>query len=122
MIKSINAVILKTNRLEATVSFYRHLGITLTEEKHGDGPIHFTCKIQGAHFGVYEHGPWTKEERRAIGQETMIGFEVESISEALSNFTKEELRVMIEPEEVEWGKRCVLLDPDGRPVELNESK
>jgi predicted enzyme related to lactoylglutathione lyase len=30
-------------------------------------------------------------------------------------------RVLIRPEDVPWGRRAVVLDPDGRTVELNET-
>ena len=121
MVEKISAIILKTNLLETTVRFYRLLGVPLTqEESDGDGPTHFSHNLKGVHFGVYELDPWTQKERRASVHDTMVGFEVTSLEAALENLKELQPTMVIEPESVPSGRRCVILDPDGRPVELTQ--
>jgi len=38
-------VVLRVPDLERSASFYRSLGLALTEEKHGDGPLHYSFPL-----------------------------------------------------------------------------
>ena len=122
MVRSLNAMVLRTNRLEEVLLFYKVLGLPLKEESHDGGPTHYTCKFSGLHFGIYEHNPYKDRDRRAPGQETMVGFEVANLEQALQALEDLGVNIVIPSEQVSWGQRAVVLDPDGRPIELNQSE
>lgn len=121
MIRAVNAIILKTEKLKETADFYRALEMPLEEERHGKGPLHYACDLAGVHFAIYELDPWKGPERRSKAHDTMVGFSVENLEECLENLAQLEAKVVIPPEDVPWGRRAVVLDPDGRPVELNQA-
>ena len=116
MIRFIDALVLKTPRLEETISFYRTIGLPFEEEKHEEGPIHFTCDLEKLHFSIY---PTTPEE--SSPGNGIIGFEVDSVEEVLEKARQWGARVIVDFQEVPWGVRAIVLDPDGRKVEFNRS-
>ena len=123
MIKGVAAIVLWTARVKEVEAFYRELGFPLRESQHDDGPVHWTCELGGVHFAIYpqEDGGDTPPEYRAAGA-SLLGFEVESLDETYRAAKRVGAGVLIRPEEVPWGRRAVILDPDGRTVELNERR
>jgi lactoylglutathione lyase len=118
-ISFIDSLILHSSRLEKCAAFYRELGLSLEHEQHGDGPVHYAGELQGAHIAIYEAKPGTAGAR-GIGGATQIGFRVSSLEETFRLVVEAGAKVLVEPQTVPWGKRVVVEDPDGRPVELNQ--
>jgi catechol 2,3-dioxygenase-like lactoylglutathione lyase family enzyme len=119
LVRKVNAVVLETGRLQEMVCFYRALGVPLVEEQHGDGPLHYACELAGAHVAIYE-SPAGEAPRHDHGGATMVGFDVDSLELALDLLKACHAKVLKGPEKVSWGRRAIVLDPDGRAVELNE--
>jgi len=115
----VDSVVLGSARIEAAVALYRALGLPLVEERHEDGAAHYACEIGGAHFAIY---PAAEGEAapRGTGGFTQIGFQVRSLEDAFAAARAAGAGVLVPPEEVPWGRRAVITDPDGRPVELNQ--
>ena len=123
MVRSVNALILKTNKLEESLNFYQTVGLSLEQEEHGEGPTHYAGKIGPTHFAIYEMDPWKEQERRTgKAREIMVGFEIDDLNATLESLKAIKAPVVIEPEDVPWGRRAVVMDPDARPVELNEAQ
>ena len=116
-----NAIILKTEKIEATSLFYNKLGLQLQEEFHENGPAHYASTLAGVHFAIYALNPYSGPERRSKVRDTMIGFEVEDLQAALESLASFNAEMVVDPAEVPWGRRAIITDPDGRPVELNQS-
>ena len=121
MVSAVNAIILKTEKLEETYVFYLALDLPLEKEKHGTGPAHYACDLAGVHFAIYELDPWKGPERRSRSHDTMVGFAISDLDAALEKLKPLNTKIVIPPEQVPWGKRAVVMDPDGRPVELNQA-
>lgn len=122
MIRSVSAIVLWTARAREVVAFYEALGLPLATEQHEEGPAHWACELQGVHFAVYEQdeGDLPPPEYKAAGA-SLLGFDVDDLDAAYLAAKTVGARVLIRPEEVPWGRRAVVLDPDGRTVELNET-
>ena len=120
-LKMIDALVLYANDLEKTVAFYRSIGLTLETEEHDGGPIHFVCELEGAHFAIYEAKEKNEARRRAQGGGAQIGFRTDSLDSTMTLAQAAGAKILIAPQSVPWGKRAVLEDPDGRPIELNEA-
>lgn len=119
---SVSAIILRTKRIQETVQFYRALGLELREEP-GDDPTvanHFTCELNHTRFSIYSMEINHQADRRAAGQETMLGFIVDSVEQTVNLLTTEGNQVLLSPELGPTGYHSIVLDPDGRPVELTE--
>lgn len=120
MIKFVDAVVLFSGEIDKTVAFYRALGITLEEEVHDSGPVHYAGEVGGAHFAIYESSPGEAPSLRTGGS-TQVGFQVADLDDALRWVHERGAQVLIEPQDVPWGRRALVLDPDGRAVELNQA-
>jgi lactoylglutathione lyase len=120
MSTTVGAVILFTSRLEACARFYRAVGLDLRDERHEDGPAHLACDIDGIHVAVFEaDGDGQAPAFREAGC-SFIGFAVDSVDDALAAVAGLGAPVRQEPARYPWGRRAVVDDPDGRPVELFE--
>ena len=108
-----------------TYQFYNSLDLPLEKrqdqlEDGSEGPLHYTCDLSGIHFAIYALDPWTGPERRSKSHDTMVGFTVEKLENTLKRLSELNVKVIIAPETIDQGLRAVVLDPDGRPVELHE--
>jgi hypothetical protein len=55
-VPAVNLIVLRCTDLEMASVFYRALGLTLTPEKHGDGPNHFSCTLGDIVVELYPTG------------------------------------------------------------------
>ncbi|HEX4924670.1 MAG TPA: VOC family protein [Bdellovibrionales bacterium] len=120
-IKKFGALVLFTPRLDRTVQFYQTAGVSLEDERHEDGPKHFACELGPVHFAIYESPAGEAQGLRAGGS-SLLGFEVENLERTLSALRAIGTRVAEEPDDRPWGRRAIVLDPDGRPMELWQPK
>ena len=118
-VQDLGALILFTSQLERVVAFYRALGVPLAEERHDEGPVHHACDLGRVHLAVFEGEPGVAPPR-GHGGCTFPGFTVESVAEALDDVRALGATVLAEPAMFPWGLRAVVVDPDGRPVEIFE--
>jgi lactoylglutathione lyase len=116
---SLSLLILRTTRIVACLEFYRSLGLALVEEKHGSGPVHYSSSSKGIVIEIY---PETQNGMMELGSERTIrlGFTVESLVATLESLETVGARVLRSPAITRWGQVAVVLDPDGREVEINE--
>ena len=125
-IRGLDALVLHTARLDEVVAFYEAIGITLEEERHDDGPVHWACELGPVHFAVFDGGTRSGGEAggspgRRVAGATQFGFQVSDLGAAVDALRRVGAEILQEPEEVPWGHRAVIADPDGRPVELNQA-
>lgn len=112
-VTSLAAVLLTCNDLSSSVRFYRALGLDLKETRHG-GPVHFACALSGVHFALY---PDDGTEQTLQGR-NQLGFMVSNLDSVLSSLKTVGARVISPPQPKPWGITAVVLDPDGRKLEL----
>jgi catechol 2,3-dioxygenase-like lactoylglutathione lyase family enzyme len=119
IVTGLGALVLFTADLDRSVKFYRALGIPIDTETHDDGPPHSAADVGGTHFAIYEGERGAAPPHRRGGC-TFPGFTVESVADSLAAARPFSRSVIQEPEYYPWGLRCVLEDPDGRPIEIYE--
>lgn len=115
----VNLVVLRTADLASARSFYEVLGLSFMEEQHGSGPAHLSCERGGTVLELYPGKPGQAPERLNAGA-TMLGFSVESVDATLEKLKTLNITLVTPPKDSPWGKRMVVLDPDGRAVEISE--
>lgn len=118
---ALSRIVLRTSNLEASLAFYRSLGFTFLEEKHGTGPIHYATQIGASVMEIFP-GEAAPPLARKAGGATMLGFAVASVDEAVAAVRRLRAQILTEPSDSPWGRRAVVLDPDGRSVELSTPK
>ncbi len=111
-------MVLWTSRLDELIEFYKALGLPLEEEDHGSGPIHYACDLGSAHFAIFEGKPGAAAGR-GYGGGTMVGLQVTDVDQAYDRAIALGAATVWEPRDMPWGRAAQVLDPDGRPVELN---
>jgi lactoylglutathione lyase len=112
---SLNLLVLRAADIERTGSFYSVLGLSLVQEKHGCGPVHYSCDLGTMVLEIYPAG--------SIGAEPgtgMMGFTVSSLSHVLPMIESMGCSIVTAPASSDRGLRAVVKDPDGRRVELIE--
>jgi lactoylglutathione lyase len=114
----LNLLVLRAADLDVTLSFYRALGLSFNEEQHGKGPVHYACELDGLVLEIYPAGAGSAPERTQGGA-VMLGLVVASLDQTLVDLG---VTPVSPPKDSAWGRRAVVLDPDGRAVELSESK
>ena len=117
---TVGAVVLFTERVEDCVAFYRTIGITLAEERHDEAdPPHYACELGGSHFAIFPSSPGAAA---GIGEGgcTFVGFAVAAVDDVVEAAARAAFTVLQPPVDYPWGRRAVLRDPDGRPVEVFE--
>lgn len=110
---SFSLLVLKTHQIENLRGFYETIGITFTEEQHGKGPVHFAGQVGEMVMEIYPLHPDATTDTT-----TRLGFHVPALDEVLEKLTARDAKVVTAAKETPWGYRAVVLDPDGRSVEL----
>lgn len=102
----LSLLVLKTQKMDECRKFYEALGLKFVEEKHGDGPVHYSCKIGELVFELY---PSKKEPNERI----RLGFKVANPTQVCHD-----LDLSYACEKLDgW----IVTDPDGRRVCLQGS-
>lgn len=108
---SLSLLVLKTPRLDDLRRFYVALGLTLTEERHGSGPRHYSAQVGGVVLELY---PLVGDTTKAT---TRLRFAVDHLAGVMQVLRASGFSVS-EPQVTPWGERALARDPDGRVVEL----
>lgn len=46
-------LVIRTEKMEETKQFFQSIGLEFVEEKHGNGPAHWACEINGNVLEIY---------------------------------------------------------------------
>ena len=103
-----------------TAAFYRAIGLDLADEDHGEGPVHFAAELGPLHFAIYPAEAPGRAPGRRAGGSCFPGFYVASLERAAHAVAGLGARTLAGHEEMPWGCRILVEDPDGRAVELNQ--
>ena len=117
---TLSLLVLRTSHIEDSLAFYQGVGLSLTEEKHGNGPVHYSCQLGETVVEIYPGTPQEILAYRGSGA-TMPGFRVTSLETTLICLNEIGVQILTPPMMNKWGKRAVIQDPDGRAIELSES-
>ncbi len=113
MNSKLSLIVLKTEYKERLKEFYEILGLQFTQEKHGDGPVHYSCEFDGLVLEIYP-GKSSKSP--------MLGFNVDSIDAIVSAFEQKGVQVKKLVSQDSYAKKAAVYDPDGRTVFLSQIK
>jgi predicted enzyme related to lactoylglutathione lyase len=116
---TLSLIVLRCANLEASLAFFAVLGLDFSAEQHGKGPVHYSCRLGDAVLELYPGKPGSTPGRTEAGA-SMHGFRVESLDVVLANLQKLGAAIVHPPTDSPWGRRAVVLDPDGRAIELTQ--
>jgi lactoylglutathione lyase len=118
---ALSLMVLRTAKMESALGFYRALGFEFVEEKHGSGPVHYSTQIGSTVMEIFP-GETAEPLGRKAGGATMLGFTVASVDEAVTAAQRLNAQIVTAPTDSPWGRRAVVVDLDGRGIELSEPK
>ncbi len=113
MSPSINLVVIRSADLDRAEAFYSLIGLSFIRHRHGKGPEHLACEGEHSVFEIY---PQNSKFPNTHG--SRIGFRVSDVDNCVSKIKLEGEQVFQDPSDSEWGRRAVVIDPDGHKVEL----
>ena len=109
---TLNLVVIYAKDLEISKEFYQTLGISFLYEQHGRGKKHLSAGLEGIVFEIYPRRD--DVETSAV----RLGFRVSSVDKAIEDLDLYGVIVLSPPQDSQWGRRAVILDPDGYKIEL----
>lgn len=109
----LNLTVIRCADIEISVAFYRLLGLAFEKHRHGSGPDHYAASEEGWTFELYP----ASLKFPASGS-TRIGFVVDSCDSIVEQVQLAGHIIDSMPTDSPWGRRAVVVDPDGHRVEL----
>jgi lactoylglutathione lyase len=89
------------------------LGLNFEKHQHGNGLEHFASNLGQTTFEIY---PQTAKMGTTTG--ARLGFQVLDVDSLVIKLQQENVTVITKPSASKWGRRAVVVDPDGHRVEL----
>ena len=124
----VGAVIWTSSRVQELIDFYKLLGIYLAADTHAEpgGTPHFEADIGGVHYAVFPAKDSAPQGDLGSGPGstaggTMLGFAVDNIVELSAELHTRGVKFRTPLQDTPWGKRVVVFDPDGRPLEIYQA-
>lgn len=111
----LSLVVIRSVNLEKSIKFYQMLGLNFAKHRHGNGLEHFASRIGQVTFEIY---PQTARMEVTTG--TRLGFQVLDLDAIVIELQKEDVIFITKPSMSEWGRRAVVVDPDGHRIELTQ--
>ena len=106
----LNLLVLRCKNIEVTKNFYEKLGFEFLQEQHGKGPIHYSANINEIVIELYP-----LNDKKSIDN-IRLGFSLDD--KDVSNYLKSIGIESISNYEFQGKKNFVVIDPDGRKLEL----
>lgn len=107
-------IVLRTPDPQRLAQFYTKLGLQFDYHRHGNNPYHYSTPIGETVFEIY---PLMKNQT-TVDTSLRLGFNVNNFYNVLQKISESGMEIVTEPTQIEWGIMAVVLDPDGRKIEL----
>jgi len=108
----LNLLVLRCKNIETSKNFYEKLGLKFQQEQHGKSPIHYSAEIGELVIELYPLQDGYNAENNRLG----FVLDVEDIDTYLDQVSVE----VISKYEFDNKHIVVVMDPDGRKVELQK--
>ena len=109
----IRLIVIRTSDQKRLADFYSLLGLSFDYHKHGNSPMHYSTTIGTLVLEIY---PLSKSQTE-IDKNLRLGFAIDNFEETLKVLNTKQI-AFSEPILTEFGFLTILLDPDGRKIEL----
>lgn len=105
----INTIVFSTHDLEASKQFYDLLDMSFHKEQHNNGPIHYSCNINGIILELYPATFNFPAEKS-----TRLGIEVNNLKDIENNLLKFKIPMK------KNNHLITVEDPDGRKIYISQ--
>ena len=109
---ALNLIVIRVEDLTRSKKFYEILGINFSCEQHGKGEKHLSAVLSGIVFEIYPRS------NNIDTSGVRLGFRVFSVDKVIEKLQRIATVIVSPAKNSEWGRRAVVLDPDGHKIEL----
>jgi predicted enzyme related to lactoylglutathione lyase len=110
----IKLLVIRTGDVEKLAKFYELLGFVFEYHKHGDSPYHYSATVGETVIEIY---PLTKSQTKA-DKSLRLGFEIDNFDTTIELLKENNIVFLSQPVSTEFGSIGIVIDPDGRKIEL----
>jgi lactoylglutathione lyase len=110
----IRLLVLRTGDPSRLAAFYSSLGYAFEYHKHGNSPYHYSATIRSTVLEIY---PLAKGQVEA-DKNLRLGFGINNFDEVIHQLKTLQISFAMEATQTDFGFMAVIVDPDGRKVEL----
>lgn len=111
---NIRLLVLRASDPERLAGFYGLLGAELVYQRHGNSPYHYSVELGQTILEIY---PLSKGQITADPY-LRLGFGIENFDMTMQRLNDNGVIVSSEPTQTDFGFMAVVVDTDGRKVEL----
>ena len=111
---NLQLLVLRTSDPERLAEFYNLLGLTFEYHKHGNSPYHYSGLLGEATLEIY---PLSKNQIE-VDKNLRLGFGIDNFEAVIERLKESHIKFSSEPTQTEFGFMALIVDPDGRKVEL----
>lgn len=104
--QTLNIIVIRVKDLEISKRFYETLGINFAYEQH------LCAVLEWIVFEIYPRS------NNVDTSEIRLGFRVASVDQTIEELQAIETVIVSSPKDSQWGRRAVVIDPDGYKIEL----
>jgi lactoylglutathione lyase len=112
----LNLVVIRSHYINESVLFYQKLGLNFIKHQHGSGLEHFASEGSLITFEIYP------SLEASATTATRLGFQVDSVDAIVQELEKSGAAIISSPKDSPWGRRAIVVDPDGHKIELTSSQ
>jgi predicted enzyme related to lactoylglutathione lyase len=118
-VQGLTEVYMHSRRMKEMVRFYRAIGLPPVKQFTHDDALHVQCRAPGFDLWILEGGPGKAPKPHGAGS-TWLCLKVTGLKAAVAGAKRAGGTVLFERESP-GKRRAVVLDPDGRAVDLTEA-
>lgn len=107
-------IVIRTSDPEKLAGFYSLLGLAFDYHKHGSSPYHYSTTIGHTVLEIY---PLAKGQTEG-DKHLRLGFGIEDFDKSVALLKETQIVFSTEPTQTDFGYMAVIVDPDGRKIEL----
>ena len=110
----IRLLVLRTSNTKLLADFYSLLGLKFEYHKHDNSPYHYSATIKETILEIY---PLAKNQDKP-DKNLRLGFGIENFDQVMITLKTSQVDFSQEPTQTEFGFMTIIIDPDGRKIEL----
>ena len=110
----IRLLVLRTSDTKRLAEFYTLFGFSFEYHKHGNSPYHYSASIGQTVLEIY---PLAKGQTE-VDKNLRLGFGIDNFDAVVEQLKAFKVSFSMEPIQTEFGYMAIVVDPDGRKIEL----
>lgn len=114
----IRLLVLRTGDTKQLAEFYSLFGFTFEYHKHCNSPYHYSATISQTVLEIYSLAKGQTEADKNL----RLGFGIENFDAIIEQLKTLQVSFSMGPTQTDFGFMAVVVDPDGRKIELCEKE